>query len=174
MHFRGTTEEREHIQSLIDVINSVHPFKHNDLTVRMTDEDPKIYSGCYVYSTIRPTILLSRQSENVALSFFHEVGHYIEERFSPLEKIGEQYFSITNNDSFNRLIRLARYVYESKYYHYLLSPCEVWARAYAQYVVYRSNNSEWRQLINDDHLQWNENDFGGFSHIIERVCRRIS
>jgi hypothetical protein len=176
------------------------------LPARLTTGRTEI--GGYRFSSRDGTPLrleLSQYSDHPHLTAAHEVGHfldhqalgergryasesgYLDDLLDPINRsaaikalrarIGRRHARVRMPDG-----SLRQHQVLPRYVNYLLRPSEVFARAYAQYVVVRSQNAVMTQQVNGVrrallsgrvyHSQWDDDDFAAIGEAFDRLLRR--
>jgi len=146
-------------------------------------------------------IAVNPRAAQIGLSFLHEIGHFLEHKgigLANFEMLAAFHRTAAKSQAVRELKRLARrqstlvslpnglrmrYNMDNKYLRYLLTEEEIWARAYAQYIVVRSQDEvllselEARRKRRAGQLyyprQWDEGDFQPLAREIEDLFLRL-
>jgi hypothetical protein len=136
---------------------------------------------------------LSELAHTPRLSFLHEVGHLLDHYIGQ----GKGYYASAGNSPLTAVINQAQqsFAYNDLYdaaenlplwqksfiRGYLLSPEELWARAYAQFITIRSGDATLLQELNsargepdfNQFRQWSDTDFVPVAVQIERAFVKL-
>ncbi|MDR0792575.1 MAG: hypothetical protein LBE82_04650 [Chitinophagaceae bacterium] len=134
-------------------------------------------------------IRISKYATNKEFTLLHELGHVIDNQsigirgFNESENAGNEFRKVLNSIEQTFLVKRLREIQQSgkrefngrrikiepddaKYLNYILNAKELWARAYAQYVVTKSGNVELLKQLADENkknsvytTQWVDDDF---------------
>lgn len=178
-------------------IDLVHKVKGLPRIIVQTVQNPSLpWSGAYFFNKGR--IVIASGSPHPGMTTAHEMGHFFDHKdFKKYEgkrgwsSEGPQFAAWRNaveasptikewrkreKDGFARIgpIKVRVEPSASRYY---LSPREMWARSYAQYIATKSRNrSMLRELrgLQEDYLrtQWSDKEFAPIAAEIERLLRQ--
>lgn len=171
------------LASALTAADALHLF-HSDLEpvpVRATSTTSQ--AGCYRLRKGDPVDLrVSRRHDRVALSFLHELGHFLDHQLGrelgPAWASGGHAAFIDWRRAAKRLSpRLPADAGRSRR-RYFASPKELWARSYAQTVLTRSGDEPLERhlaglLELDDVFVWPADDFAPVADEVELVLERL-
>jgi len=136
------------------------------------------------------SILINANNTGTELTFIHEVGHFLD--CSAIGKAG--FFESTNgkllgdvlgkaynSKAIRELIDIKKKVVNPEglqYIDYLLSPDEVWARAYAQFIAEKSKSRKLLTSLDEIRIlqvpyQWQKDDFAEIMVEIEKLFKQL-
>lgn len=180
---------REKISEALEEISKVHKIQ---LPYRIGIEDfiSSQVDGQLIVEGIFPKkIVISEKCNDPMFAVLHEVGHLIDYLCIPGR------YEFANNKIKNMLSNWWKVVKKTEAYKnlagmrpkngiikkrikYLLTPDELWARSYSQYIATKSSHPQLRKelSVNLSSLypkQWNEDDFREIEVAIDELLRRL-
>lgn len=164
----------------LGAINEVHGVKGVP-KLNITQKDLTKYRARGLYYTDTNNVAVDTSSaKDVAVSLIHEIGHWLDSRMGNLRYDTKLIAAL---ESSKTMKRLREYFSPSSYSTaeeratgaYILSPKEVFARAYSQYVVSRSSNKVLKRELKDrqaiEGSLWEDNDFEPIGKEFDRIFK---
>jgi hypothetical protein len=140
-----------------------------------------------------------RKEPRMEFVYHHEFGHYLDHQYLQMshemryyrpnaarpvpEELRQEFWSTVRQTSVVKNLETQRdnlfdsrppnsdSTPEERYYRYLASEAEVWARAYSQYIAQRSGRMQ--QDYQAKATQWSEQEFAPVASVIDRIFERL-
>ena len=180
----------------LGVIDSIHKVE-NLPKIEVKNSTSSRFQGAYSYTTMsgKPIdIKISSHSVNPEMTLAHELGHFIDHQAiglagryaSKSDKLFEQWRNAVNNSKATDKLKKLAYDSGNRYYkklgEYYLNPVEQWARSYAQWLAYKSNNVVMSDQVDkilsaSNELyaasQWQADDFKDIAEAIDGIFNTL-
>lgn len=121
----------------------------------------------------------SGSGPDISVSLIHEIGHYLDASMGDLRFDGKLLLAFSKSQTITKLKAVSENPKSTKeqkdFVSYLLSPREVFARAFSQYIVSRSSNKELKKEVaarqKAEGTLWNDKDFEPIGKEMDRIFK---